>query len=168
MKDYLTAVDNLSTEPYVDEKRLGAVGASYGGYSVYYLAGIHQNRFKTFIAHCGLFNLESWYGTTEELFFANWDNKGPYWLPENKDYYAKNSPHNLVQNWNTPILVIHGGMDFRVPEGEGMQAFQAAQLKGLRSKYLLFPKEGHWISTPQNGILWYREFFDWLDTDLKQ
>jgi dipeptidyl aminopeptidase/acylaminoacyl peptidase len=168
MKDYLTAVDNLSTEPYVDEKRLGAVGASYGGYSVYYLAGIHQNRFKTFIAHCGLFNLESWYGTTEELFFANWDNKGPYWLPENKAYYAQNSPHNFVQNWNTPILVIHGGMDFRVPEGEGMQAFQAAQLKGLRSKYLLFPKEGHWISTPQNGILWYREFFAWLDTDLKQ
>lgn len=168
MKDYLTAVDNLSTEPYVDEKRLGAVGASYGGYSVYYLAGIHENRFKTFIAHCGLFNLESWYGTTEELFFANWDNKGPYWLPENKEYYAKNSPHNFVQNWNTPILVIHGGMDFRVPEGEGMQAFQAAQLKGLRSKYLLFPKEGHWISTPQNGILWYREFFAWLDTDLQQ
>ena len=167
IKDYLTAIDFAAKEPYVDATKLGAVGASYGGYSVYYLAGKHEGRFKTFISHCGLFNLESWYGTTEELFFANWDNKGAYWLPENKEYYAKNSPHNFVQNWDTPILVIHGGIDFRVPESEGMQAFQAAQLKGLRSKYLLFPKEGHWISSPQNGILWYREFFEWLDTDLK-
>lgn len=168
MRDYLVAVDNISNEPYIDVNRIGAVGASYGGYSVYYLAGIHEGRFKTFISHCGLFNLESWYGTTEELFFANWDHGGPYWLLENKDYYEKNSPHKLVQNWNTPMLVIHGGMDFRVPESEGMQAFQALQLKGLRSKYLLFPKEGHWITTPQNGILWYREFFEWLDTDLKK
>lgn len=168
MKDYLAAVDNVSNEPYIDVNRIGAVGASYGGYSVYYLAGIHNGRFKTFISHCGLFNLESWYGTTEELFFANWDHGGPYWLPENKTFYEKNSPHNYVQNWNTPILVIHGGMDFRVPESEGMQAYQAAQLKGLRTKYLYFPKEGHWITTPQNGILWYREFFEWLDTDLKK
>jgi dipeptidyl aminopeptidase/acylaminoacyl peptidase len=168
MKDYLSMVDVMSNEPYIDENRLGAVGASYGGYSVYYLAGIHEGRFKTFISHCGLFNLESWYGTTEELFFANWDNKGPYWLPENKEYYAKNSPHNFVANWDTPIMVIHGGKDFRVPESEGMQAFQAAKLKGLKSKYLYFPEEGHWISTPQNGILWFREFFDWLDTDLKK
>lgn len=168
MKDYLAAVDNISNEPYIDVNRIGAVGASYGGYSVYYLAGIHNGRFKTFISHCGLFNLESWYGTTEELFFANWDNKGPYWLPENKAYYEQNSPHKFVQNWDTPMLVIHGGMDFRVPESEGMQAFQVLQLKGLRSKYLYFPKEGHWITTPQNGILWYREFFEWLDTDLKK
>lgn len=168
IKDYLAAVDNVSNEPYIDVNRIGAVGASYGGYSVYYLAGVHNGRFKTFISHCGLFNLESWYGTTEELFFANWDHGGPYWMPENKEFYEKNSPHKLVQNWNTPILVIHGGMDFRVPEGEGMQAYQAAQLKGLRSKYLYFPKEGHWITTPQNGILWYREFFEWLDTDLKK
>lgn len=168
IRDYLAAVDDISNEPYIDVNRIGAVGASYGGYSVYYLAGMHNGRFKTFISHCGIFNLESWYGTTEELFFANWDNKGPYWVPENKEYYEKNSPHNLVNNWNTPILVIHGGMDFRVPESEGMQAFQAAQLKGLRSKYLYFPKEGHWISSPQNGILWYREFFEWLDTDLKK
>lgn len=167
IRDYLSAIDYAAKEPYVDASRLGAVGASYGGYSVYYLAGKHEKRFKTFISHCGLFNLESWYGTTEELFFANWDNKGAYWLPENKEYYAQNSPHNFVQNWDTPILVIHGGMDFRVPESEGMQAYQAAQLKGLRSKYLYFPKEGHWITTPQNGILWYREFFEWLDTDLK-
>lgn len=168
IRDYLAAVDYVSNEPYIDVNRIGAVGASYGGYSVYYLAGMHNGRFKTFISHCGLFNLESWYGTTEELFFANWDNKGPYWMPENKEYYEKNSPHKLVNNWNTPILVIHGGMDFRVPESEGMQAYQAAQIKGLRTKYLYFPKEGHWISTPQNGILWYREFFEWLDTDLKK
>lgn len=168
IQDYLSAIDYAANEPYVDATRLGAVGASYGGYSVYYLAGKHEGRFKTFVSHCGLFNLESWYGTTEELFFANWDNRGPYWLNENKEYYLKNSPHNFVQNWDTPILVIHGGMDFRVPEGEGMQAFQAAQLKGLRSKYLLFPKEGHWITTPQNGILWFREFFEWLETDLKR
>lgn len=167
IQDYLSAIDFAAKESYVDATRLGAVGASYGGYSVYYLAGKHEGRFKTFVSHCGLFNLESWYGTTEELFFANWDNRGPYWLNENKEYYLKNSPHNFVQNWDTPMLVIHGGMDFRVPESEGMQAFQAAQLKGLRSKYLLFPKEGHWITTPQNGILWFREFFEWLETDLK-
>lgn len=167
MSDYLVAIDNAAQEPYVDETRLGAVGASYGGYSVYMLAGIHENRFKTFISHCGLFNLESWYGTTEELFFANWDQGGPYWLEENKDNYTKNSPHKYVANWNTPILVIHGGMDFRVPESEGMQAFQAAQLLGLKSKYLYFPTEGHWVQSPQNGLLWQREFFDWLQQDLK-
>jgi dipeptidyl aminopeptidase/acylaminoacyl peptidase len=167
MKDYLVAIDNAAQEPFVDETRLGAVGASYGGYSVYMLAGIHENRFKTFISHCGLFNLESWYGTTEELFFANWDQGGPYWLDENKENYEKNSPHKYVANWNTPILVIHGGMDFRVPESEGMQAFQAAQLKGLKSKYLYFPTEGHWVQSPQNGLVWQREFFEWLKEDLK-
>jgi dipeptidyl aminopeptidase/acylaminoacyl peptidase len=167
MNDYLSAADEAFKLPYIDRNRMGAVGASYGGYSVYMLAGIHENRFKTFISHCGLFNLESWYGTTEELFFANWDHKGPYWKPENKANYTKNSPHNYVQNWNTPMLVIHGGMDFRVPESEGMQAFQAAQLLGLRSKYLHFPTEGHWVQSPQNGLLWQREFFEWLNTDLK-
>ena len=166
MKDYLAAIDNAATEPYVDGNRMGAIGASYGGYSVYYLAGIHENRFKTFVSHCGLFNLESWYGTTEELFFANTDIGGPYWIEKNKDLYLKNSPHKLVDKWNTPILVIHGEKDYRVPESEGMQAFQVAQLKGLRSKYLHFPEEGHWVTSPQNGLLWYREFFEWLDTDL--
>jgi len=166
MRDYLTAIDEIAKEPYVDKDKMGAVGASYGGYSVYYLAGIHENRFKTFIAHCGLFNLESWYGTTEELFFANWDIGGPYWDPKNKDLYEKNSPHKMVQNWNTPILVIHGGMDFRVPESEGMQAFQAAQLMGIKSRYLYFPTEGHWVQKPQNGLLWQREFFKWLKEDL--
>jgi dipeptidyl aminopeptidase/acylaminoacyl peptidase len=168
INDYLSAIDFAAKESFVDANRLGAVGASYGGYSVYYLAGKHEGRFKTFISHCGLFNLESWYGTTEELFFANWDNRGPYWLPENKEYYKVNSPHNYVQNWDTPIFVIHGGVDFRVPESEGMQAFQAAQLKGLKSKYLVFPTEGHWILSPQNSLLWQREFFEWLEGDLKK
>jgi dipeptidyl aminopeptidase/acylaminoacyl peptidase len=168
MRDYLTATDEAAQLPYVDKNRMGAVGASYGGYSVYMLAGIHEKRFKTFISHCGLFNLESWYGTTEELFFADWDHGGPYWLPENKANYEKNSPHKYVENWDTPMLVIHGGVDYRVPESEGMQAFQAARLKGLRSKYLLFPTEGHWVQRPQNSLLWQREFFEWLDTDLKK
>ncbi len=167
MKDYLAAIDSVSKEPYCDQNRLGAIGASYGGYSVYYLAGIHQKRFKTFISHCGLFNLYSWYGTTEELFFANWDIGGPYWLKENKELYAKNSPSNYVQNWDTPMLVIHGEKDFRVPIGEGMQAFQAAQIKGIPSRFLYFPEEGHWVLSPQNGIVWHREFFNWLDRWLK-
>jgi dipeptidyl aminopeptidase/acylaminoacyl peptidase len=169
MRDYLVAVDSTVAQvSAIDKDRLGAVGASYGGYSVYFLAGIHENRFKAFVSHCGLFNLESWYGTTEELFFANWDQGGAYWLPENKDYYAKNSPHSYVQNWNTPMLVIHGGKDFRVPESEGMQAFQALQLKGIPSKYLYFPDEGHWITKPQNGIVWYREYFEFLNSYLKK
>ena len=167
MRDYLSAIDQASELPYVDRNKLGAIGASYGGYSVYYLAGIHEKRFKTFVSHCGLFNLESWYGTTEELFFANWDNCGPYWEDKNKEYYSKNSPHKFVQNWDTPMLVIHGGKDFRVPESEGMQAFQAAQLKGVKSKYLYFPEEGHWVQSPQNGLVWHREFFKWLAEDLK-
>jgi dipeptidyl aminopeptidase/acylaminoacyl peptidase len=168
MRDYLTAIDSCVAQiPAINKDKLGAVGASYGGYSVYYLAGIHENRFKAFISHCGLFNLESWYGTTEELFFANWDIGGPYWLPENKELYAKNSPHKLVDKWNTPMLVIHGGKDFRVPESEGMQAFQVLQLKGIPSKFLYFPDEGHWVTKPQNSMLWNREFFDWLNTYLK-
>lgn len=168
MQDYLVAIDSsVAQVTSIDKDKLGAVGASYGGYSVYYLAGIHNNRFKAFVSHCGLFNLESWYGTTEELFFANSDIGGPYWLPENKALYAKNSPHHMVDQWNTPMLVIHGGKDFRVPESEGMQAFQVLQLKNIPSKYLYFPDEGHWITKPQNGVLWYREYFEWLDTYLK-
>lgn len=167
MRDYLAATDEMAKLPYIDENKLGAVGASYGGYSVYYLAGIHENRFKTFIAHAGLFNLESWYGTTEELFFANHDIGGPYWIPANKELYEKNSPHKLVDKWNTPMLVIQGGKDFRVPESEGMQAFQVLQLKGIPSKFLYFPDEGHWITKPQNSVLWNRTFFGWLDTYLK-
>lgn len=167
MKDYLSAIDYAATFPYVNKDKLGAVGASYGGYSVYMLAGIHQKRFKAFIAHCGLFNLESWYGTTEELFFANYDIKGPYWKSPQPKSYSQFSPHKFVQKWDTPILVIHGEKDFRVPIGEGMQAFQAAQLQNIPSRFLYFPDEGHWVQKPQNAVVWQREFFRWLDTYLK-
>ena len=162
MRDYISAVDEVKKEKYVDETKIGAVGASYGGYSVYYLAGMHEGRFKSFISHCGLFNMTSWYGTTEELFFADWELGGPYWKAENKEIFEKNSPHKLVENWDTPILVIHGGEDYRVPENQGFEAFQAAQLLGLKSRLLYFPEENHWVLQPQNGLLWHREFFDWL------
>lgn len=167
MKDYLTATDEAMKNPNVDKDKMGAIGASYGGYSVFMLAGIHENRFKTFISHCGLFNLESWYGTTEELFFANWDHGGPYWEDKYKENYQKFSPHRYVSNWNTPIMVIQGGLDFRVPEAEGMQAFQAAQLKGLKSRYLYLPEESHWVTSPQNSLVWQHEFFEWLNETLK-
>ncbi len=160
MQDLLSSIDHLAAEPYVDETRLGAIGASYGGYSVYWLAGNHDGRFRTFVAHAGVFNLESMYGATEEIFFVNFDLGGPYW--ENPAGYEEFSPHRFVQNWDTPILVIHGEKDFRVPITEGMQAFTSAQLKGIESRFLYFPKEGHWILSPQNGILWHRVFFDWL------
>ncbi|RMG85148.1 MAG: S9 family peptidase [Bacteroidetes bacterium] len=168
MQDLLAAIDQAKTEPYVDENRLGAVGASYGGYSVYWLAGNHNHRFKTFIAHGGLYNLESWYGTTEELFFANHDLHGPYFGDAVPATYLHDSPHKFAQNWDTPILIIHGEQDFRVPVSEGMQAFQTAKLKGIPARFLSFPDEGHWIMKPQNGILWQRVFFDWLDRSLKK
>ena len=166
MKDYLSAIDDVAKEPYVDENRLGCVGASYGGFSVYWLAGHHEKRFKAFIAHCGMFNLESWYGTTEELFFANHDIGGSYWAkPVPASYNI--SPHKFVGNWDTPILVIHGGKDFRIPYTEGMQAFDAAQMQGIPSRFLYFPEECHFVSKPQNSMLWQREFFRWLDQWLK-
>ena len=168
MKDYLAAFDAVAKESYVDENNAGAVGASYGGYSVYMLAGIHENRFKSFVSHCGLFNLESWYGSTEELFFANFDIGGPYWESPAPESYAKFSPHRYAQNWNTPILVIHGGNDFRVPDTQGMEAYQVARLKGLKSRFLYFPNEGHWVLKPQNGLVWHREYFKWLEETLKQ
>lgn len=166
MKDYLSAIDEVSQATYVAKDKRAAVGASFGGYSVYWLAGNHQQRFKTFIAHCGMFNIESWYGTTEEMFFANNDNKGPYWqAPRSKNY--DNSPHKFIQNWDSPILVIHNEKDFRVPLGQGQEAFNAAQLKGLQSRFLYFPDENHWVTKPQNSILWQRVFFEWLDYHLK-
>ncbi len=166
MKDYLSAVDAIAKEPYVDATKLGCVGASYGGFSVYWLAGNHNKRFKAFIAHCGMFNLESWYGTTEELFFANHDIGGSYWQKPKPESYSF-SPHNFVGNWDTPILVIHGGNDFRIPYGEGMQAYNAAQIQGIPSRFLFFPEETHFVLKPQNSILWHREFMNWLDRWLK-
>ncbi|PZR22155.1 MAG: S9 family peptidase [Flavobacterium psychrophilum] len=169
MDDYLSAIDDVAKENYVDKTRLGAVGASYGGYSVFYLAGIHNNRFKTFISHCGVFNLQSMYGTTEEVFFTNWDSGGPYWEKNNaaaQKTYNQFNPINNVDKWNTPILVIQGGIDFRVPIGQGQEAFQAAQLRGIKSRFMLFPEENHWVLKPQNALVWQREFFKWLKETL--
>lgn len=169
MDDYLSAIDDVAKEPYVDKTRLGAVGASYGGYSVFYLAGIHKNRFKTFISHCGVFNLQSMYGTTEEVFFNNFDHGGAYWETNNADAqkaYSQFNPINMVNNWNTPILIIQGGKDYRVPIGQGQEAFQAAQLKGIKSRFVLFPEENHWVLKPQNALVWQREFFKWLNETL--
>lgn len=167
MQDLLAAADALAKEPFIDAGRMGAVGASFGGYSVYWLAGNHNKRFKAFISHCGMFNTISWYGTTEELWFANYDLGGPYWKNPSGESWAKFSPHLYVQNWDTPILVMHNELDFRVPFSEGMQAFQAAQLRGIPSRLVSFPDEGHWMSKPQNSLMWQREFFAWLDTYLK-
>lgn len=169
IKDYLSAIDDMAKEPYVDKDRLGCVGASYGGYSVYMLAGVHHKRFKTFIAHDGLFDLKSWYGTTEELWFANKDIGGNYWDKSNKTAnksYEKFSPSNYVDKWDTPIMIVQGGKDFRVPIEQGLQAFQAAQLKGIKSKLLYLPDENHWVLKPQNAIVWQREFFGWLKETL--
>lgn len=166
IKDYLSAVDEIKKEPYVDEDRLGAIGASYGGYSVFWLAGHHEKRFKAFISHCGLFNLESFYGATEESFFPNYDVGGAYWEdPAPKGYNF--SPHKYVQNWDTPILIITGEYDFRVPYTESLQAFNAARLRDVPAKLLYFPDETHFVAKPQNSILWNREFFGWLDKWLK-
>lgn len=167
MKDYLSATDAAAKERFVDPTRMGAIGASFGGYAVYWLAGNHNKRFKAFISHCGVFNLESFYGTTEEVWFPNHDFEGAYWEPNTPRMYQNDSPHRYVQNWDTPMLVIHNELDFRVPFSEGMQAFQAAQLRGVPSRFLSFPDEGHWMSKPQNSLLWQKEFFGWLDKWLK-
>jgi dipeptidyl aminopeptidase/acylaminoacyl peptidase len=167
MNDLLSAIDDVSKENYVDKNRLGAVGASFGGYSVYWLAGHHNKRFKAFISHCGVFNLESEYAATEEIFFAHHDMDGNYWdNPKPKSFDAF-SPHKFVQNWDTPILVIHNEKDFRVPLNQGMEAFTAAQLRKVPSRFLYFPDEGHHVLKPQNSILWNRVFFDFLQTYLK-
>ena len=168
IKDYLSAIDDVSRENWVDKERLGCVGASYGGYSVFFLEGHHQKRFKAFIAHCGMFNLESMYGSTEELWFPNNDLGGPYWSdnPTAKRSYA-NSPHKFVQNWDTPILIFVGEKDYRIPYTESLQAFTAARLRGLPSRLVIFEDEGHQVFKPQNSLLWNREFFAWLDKYLK-
>ena len=167
MQDYLSAIDDVSKESYVDKSRLGCVGASYGGYSVYMLAGMHNNRFKTFIAHDGLFDLKSWYGTTEELWFANWDLGGAYWKEPAPASYEKFNPSNFVNKWNTPIMIVQGGIDYRVPVEQGLEAFQAARLHNIKAKLLYLPNENHWVLHPQNAIAWQREYFKWLDETLK-
>lgn len=166
MQDYFSAIDWLKEKPYVNEDKLGAIGASYGGFSVFWLAGNHNKRFKAFISHCGMFNLESQYAATEEMFFVNHDLEGPYWKqPQYKSFSY--SPHRYVQNWDTPIMIITGGKDFRIPYTESLQAFNSARLVGVDAKLLYFPEETHFVLKPQNSILWQREFFGWLDKYLK-
>ncbi len=169
MKDYLSAIDAVANEPFVDKDKLGCVGASYGGFSVYWLAGHHEKRFKAFIAHDGMFNLEQQYLETEEMWFVNWDLGGPYWDKSNavaQRSYA-NSPHLFVDKWDAPILVIHGEKDYRILPSQGMAAFNAAILRGVPAQMLIFPEENHWVLQPQNGILWQRVFKQWLDKWLK-
>lgn len=170
MKDYLSAIDALSKEKYVDKNRLGCVGASYGGYSVFMLAGMHNNRFKSFISHDGIFDFKSMYGTTEEMWFVNWDYGGAYWDKKNlavQKSYTKYSPSNFVDKWNTPILIYQGAKDYRVPIEQGQQAFQAAQLRGIKSKFILLPDQNHWVLTAQDALVWQHEFFKWLNETLQ-
>ncbi len=166
MDDYLSAIDSISKLPFVDVTRRGCVGASYGGYSVFMLAGIHNGRFKTFIAHDGVFDLQSMYLTTEEMWFADWDMGGNFWQQNVPVTYTKFNPINYVSKWNTPIYIISNDLDYRVPFNQGQEAFQAAQLKGIKSRFLHFPDEGHWVMKPQNSIMWQREFYKWLNETL--
>jgi dipeptidyl aminopeptidase/acylaminoacyl peptidase len=169
MKDYLSAIDALAKEPYVDKNRIGACGASYGGFSVYWLAGNHHKRFKAFLAHNGMFNLEQQYLETEEIWFVDWDLGGNFWDKNNRKAQNsyQNSPHKFIQNWDTPICVIHSEQDYRIVASQGMAAYNAALLKGIPARYLYFPDENHWVLKPQNSILWHRNFKDWFDTFLK-
>ncbi|MGB3343765.1 MAG: S9 family peptidase [Aequorivita sp.] len=169
MQDYLDAIDEVSKEPYVDKNRLGAIGASFGGYSIFWLAGHHEGRFKTFISHDGVFDTRTMYGTTEEVFFVNYDIGGPYWDKSNakaQKGYNEFNPVNFVDKWDTPIMIIQGGKDYRVPIEQGLAAFQAAQLQGIKSKLLYFPEENHWVLKPQNALVWQRQFYDWLKETL--
>ena len=169
IRDYLAAIDDVSREPWSDEERLGAVGASYGGYSVYYLAGHHEGRFKALISHCGIFNFESMYGHTEELWFVNNDYGGPYWDKKNRTAqrsYA-NSPHKAVAKWDTPILIFTGELDFRIPFTQSLEAFTAAKMQGIHAKLVAFENEAHQVFQPQNSLVWNREFFGWLNKYLK-
>lgn len=169
IQDYFSAIDALAKEPFVDRERLGAVGASYGGFSVNYLAGHHEGRFSAFISHCGIFNFDQMYVTTEEMWFENWDIGGPFWEKDNRAAQRSYSfsPHLFVEKWDTPILVIHGEKDFRIPYTQGMGAFNAAVLRDVPAQFLYFPEENHWVTSPQNGIVWQRVFKQWLDKWLK-
>ena len=169
MQDLLTAIDEVSKEPFVDRDHLGCVGASFGGFTVYWMAGHHEGRFKAFIAHDGIFNMEMQYLETEEKWFANWDMGGAYWDKENETAQRTfaNSPHKFVDKWDTPILCIHGERDYRILANQAMAAFDAAKLRGIPAELLIFPDENHWVLQPQNGVLWQRTFFAWLDRWLK-
>ena len=166
IQDYLDAIDAMAREPFVDENRLGAVGASYGGFSVFYLAGIHEGRFKAMISHAGMYNFESWYGSTEEYWFPNKDLEGAYWENPKPESY-KFSPHLMVNKWTAPILIIVGAHDYRIPYSQSLEAFNAAQLRGIPSRLLFFHNENHWVTKPHNSVIWQREFFEFLDEDLK-
>ena len=166
IRDYLAAADALKKEPYVDAARMGAVGASYGGYSVYMLAGMHNKRFKTFISHCGVYDTESMYGTTEETWFVNYDLKSPYWIQPQAKAYTQYNPKKMVAKWDTPILIFEGEKDFRIPYVQGLEAFQVARLRGLKARYVTFPDEGHWVTKPHNSLVWQNEFFRWLKETL--
>ncbi len=170
MKDYLSSIDEICNEPYVDTDRLGCVGASFGGYSVYWLAGHHDKRFKAFIAHDGIFNMEMQYLETEEKWFANWDMGGAYWEKDNEiaQRTFANSPHRFVDKWDAPILCIHGEKDYRILANQAMAAFDAAKMRGVPAQLLIFPDENHWVLQPQNGILWQRTYFNWLNRWLKK
>jgi dipeptidyl aminopeptidase/acylaminoacyl peptidase len=169
MQDYFSAIDAVSKEKYVDTARRGCVGASFGGYSAFQMEGMHNHRFKTFISHDGVFDFRSEYGTTDEMWFENWEKGGAYWEKDNTaaQQSFSQSPSNFVDKWDTPILIVQGGKDYRVPIGQGQQAFQAAQLRGIKSRFLYFPDENHWVLKAQDALVWQREFFKWLDETLK-
>ena len=170
MKDYMSAAEYMKQKPYIAPDKMGAVGASYGGYSVYWLAGNHNNTFACFLAHAGIFNLEAQYLETEELWFTQWDLGGPCWEKDNakaQKTYAEANPINFVEKWNTPIMITAGELDYRIVFTQACQAFNAAQIRGIPSRMLLLPEENHWILKPQNALMWHREYFRWLDTWLK-
>ncbi len=169
LQDYLNAIDDASTLPYVDTSKRGCIGASFGGFSVYALAGMHNHRFKTFLSHDGVFDFRSMYGTTDEMWFENWEKGGAYWELDNAvaQRSFSQSPSNFVQNWDTPIMIVQGGKDYRVPVEQGQQAFQAAQLKGIKSRFLFLPDENHWVLKAQDAMVWQHEFFKWLKETLE-
>lgn len=170
MRDYMSAASYMKQQPYIDSDRMGAVGASYGGYSVYWLAGNHNNTFACFLAHAGIFNIEAQYLETEEMWFVHWDLGGPRWDKNNaiaQKSYREANPINFIENWNTPIMITAGELDYRIVFTQACQAFNAAQIRGIPSRMVLFPEENHWILRPQNALVWHREYFRWLDTWLK-
>jgi dipeptidyl aminopeptidase/acylaminoacyl peptidase len=168
MQDILACTDEMMKEPYIDKSRVSAIGASAGGYAVFWLAGNHKGRFSSFVSHCGVFNLESMYGSTEELWFTNWENGGPYWDSGARKYYDKHSPHRYAQNWDTPIMIITGEKDYRVPYTQSLEAFTVAQVKGIPSELLVFPEENHFVLHPQEQLLWFNEVFDFLAAHKKK